>query len=396
MLVESSENVTVAAIKVLREYTSAGLPVLFSGGQPGFFQEYNDTDEDFAREMSMLMESDNLYEVKADHVADQLSSIGLSPRVGANMNGSCYTSWYDSGDIGYAFVYSDLVRSTGKLIVASTSTPYIYDSWTGERRPVFFYEQKDGKTIIPLDLAGNQTVIIAFSDTLSEEVRTPHHHIVSSSPSVLGAEVRDSTDLTLLVGHSTSKEQVTLSDGTEVVIDGTSVTAAFQLSNWTLVVERWEAPANISDASIIAEKRNTTHDLPELASWDKIPDLDEAAGVGYYSAAFDWPFGLGCLSTCGAFLHVGRVTHAVRVLVNGQRVPPLDIFNPEVNIAPYLRAGKNTVDIVTPTTMWNYLRGMLPELMTAGSSPLATNTGPMEVGLVGPVTVTPFKKVRAE
>lgn len=99
--------------------------------------------------------------------------------------------------------------------------------------------------------------------------------------------VREGEGVLLLVSHSEGRQRLTLSDGTENAVDGSSVAPVFRLANWTLVAERWEAPANISDAPVIAAKRNTTHELGELAPWNRIPGLTNASGVGYYTATFD-------------------------------------------------------------------------------------------------------------
>lgn len=159
----------------------------------------------------------------------------------------------------------------------------------------------------------------------------------------------------------------------------------------------------MSDDQIVAVKRNTTHHLRELASWDKIPELVNVSGVGYYNTTFSWPPTNGRVrsgvSTLGAYLNVGRVTHALKIIINGQQLPPVDFFKAEADITPYLQNGKaNEVMVVVPTTMWNYLRGILPDLRTAGSTPFPVLSGvpllPMDAGLLGPVTVVPYENMK--
>lgn len=85
ILVESSKNLTVDAIKHMKDLAAAGFPVIFSGGSPGFFPIHNDTKDVFEIELSDLKRSPQLYEVETGDVAKQLASIGLAPRVGTNM-----------------------------------------------------------------------------------------------------------------------------------------------------------------------------------------------------------------------------------------------------------------------------------------------------------------------
>ncbi|KAJ0426813.1 hypothetical protein BJY00DRAFT_306805 [Aspergillus carlsbadensis] len=396
MVVEESENLTLSAVASLKRYASEGFPIIFSGGSPGFYPIGNDTEEKFHRELRGLQRLRSVYHVANKKVAEKLTSIGLSPRVGVKTNGTWYTTWYDAGDVGYAVVFSDMVKASGQLIVNSTQSPYFYDAWTGDRSPVLAYTQNGGKAIIPLDLAGNQTVIIAFSDSLSKSVPTPRHVIISAPPNVIGTEVGTHLEAVLHVAYAKGIQTVRLDNGKTVGVHGDAVAPAFPLSNWTLVAEHWEAPENLYDASVIARKRNTTHALQELVSWDRLPTLANVSGLGYYSTSFDWCSSKGCLKgqADGAYLNLGRITEAARVFVNGKQTPPLDLLKPDIDISRYLKVGKNEVQIVVPTVMWNYLRGLLPKLKTAGSTPFPLSMKDpllaVEAGLVGTVTVTPY------
>jgi hypothetical protein len=400
MLIDHSDNLTVDAVKSLRTFTKAGFPIILSGGSPGFYPIGKDSEEEFHRQLSALKTSRNVYQVEAGKVSQQLSSLRLTPRVGVKTNGTWYTTWYEAGDIDYAFAYNDVVDSTGELILSACPRPYFYDPWTGQRAPVLVYDQKHGKTTVPLSLSGNQTVIIACSAKLSKEIPTPRRHIVSAPPSVVGIASNSRSSLLFHIGHSNDIQMAYLDNGKKLTIDGTTVARHFQLRDWNLTAERWEAPGNLADASVIARKRNTTHILRGLKSWDRLPALTNASGVGYYSSTFDWPLSNqhGRNVADGAYLDIGRITHAARVIVNGKKTPPVDVFKPRMDISSYLVAGKNTITVVVPTTMWNYLRGLLPEIRTAGSVPFPVQARmpllPMEVGLVGPVTLTPFKALQ--
>lgn len=220
---------------------------------------------------------------------------------------------------------------------------------------------------------------------------------------MVGAELNVQGSVSLHVVTSEDIQTARLDDGSEIPVDGTSVARMFPLSNWTLVAERWEAPKNMSHASIHHHQQAEHHPRPTgdcilgLAA-----ALANAPGVGYYTTTFKWPPKGKCgqSKADGAYLNVGRVAHAVRVVVNGEETPPVDFFKGEMDISQYLRVGENEVLVIAPTTMWNYLLGLLPEIKTAGSTPLPLVMGlplvPMETGLLGPVTVTPFKSLVLE
>lgn len=115
--------------------------------------------------ISKLKQTENVHTVKIGQVAAKLQSPKIHPRIGAHTNGTWYTSWREDAynQAVYVFVLSDGNSSIGELDVATTRTPYFLDLWTGQKRPVFEYKQHHNRTIIPLRLAGNQTVIIEFT-----------------------------------------------------------------------------------------------------------------------------------------------------------------------------------------------------------------------------------------
>ncbi|CAI6091447.1 unnamed protein product [Clonostachys chloroleuca] len=359
LLVESSQNLTIDAAKKLKTWAEAGLPVILSGGMPGFYPFANGTIGDYTRELSSL--SDSL-----TGVAQQLSADHIAPLVGVKTNGRWYTTWSEAGDVSYTLVYCDLVGSTGEVLVATSEMPYFCN-------------------------ARGLTAIIAFSDKLQEELPTPRRHVLSIPSNVLDVKYSPSAGLNLHVGWSDTIGAVCLSDDEKIPLE------------LDLGTQHWEAPADLSDDQIVAVKRNTTHHLRELASWDKIPELVNVSGVGYYNTTFSWPPTNGRVrsgvSTLGAYLNVGRVTHALKIIINGQQLPPVDFFKAEADITPYLQNGEaNEVMVVVPTTMWNYLRGILPDLRAAGSTPFPALSGvpllPMDAGLLGPVTVVPYENMK--
>ncbi|KAI1366485.1 hypothetical protein F5Y08DRAFT_351412 [Xylaria arbuscula] len=392
-------NVSLDALASLQRLADSGLPIIMVGESPCFYPEGNKTDAQlFEKNLNTLQSSDNVYSADEGQLADKLSSLGVRPQVAVETNGTWYTTWRESEEMGHALIYSDLTASQGEVEIADTRTPFFLNPWTGEETPVLTYRQDNASTIIPLSLAGNQTVVIAFKSL--NKLTDPTYHLTSFSPHVLGSTFDSVHGLTLQVAHSTSDVQVTLSNGASRNISTSSVPPAFELSQWSLTAEHWEAPANLSDVRATV-KYNTTHELSSLVSWSEIPALVNASGIGYYTTSFTWPpvnSRSAENATLRAYLSFPNVLHALRVRVNGEPLPPLDLTNAVIDISPWLRSGNNTVTAIVPTTLWNYLRTVLGSLESAGAEPLLLVLGaPLattdESGLLSGVRVTPLQNI---
>lgn len=402
--IQSTSNVTLSAIASLQRFAKSGLPIIFVGGSPGFYPTGADTNStEFEEQLAALQSSEAVYSVAEGQLASQLSALGLSPRIAVTTNGTWYTTWRETEEAGYALVYADLLGSSGSVTIADTRTPFLLNPWTGEETPVLIYEQDEASTIIPLDLAGNQTVIISFSQAKNSSA-VPAYHVSSAPSGVVGAEFSPEKGLFLHVSALVGDREAVLSNGTTCLLSGSGVPAAFELSEWELTAEHWEAPSNISDATQPTIKFNTTHYLPSLSSWAQIPALVNTSGIGYYTSTFTWPSNAthANASELGAYISFGKVLHSLRVHVNGVDLPPLDITNARADISTYFRPGDNTVTAIVPTTWWNYLRTILDTLESAGAHPLpvvlegllgAPLPSRDDGGLMPGITVTPFKRV---
>lgn len=399
IVVPATANLTIRALDQLSHYASQGLPVIFAGGTPSMYWTGNGSAEaDFNAKLAKSKSQRNLVVTESGSIANVLSQKGLRPRVAVKTKGTWYTTWRESSSTIYILVYSDIETSTGAIVVQSTMIPYIFDAWTGKRTPLLHYQQDNATTTIPLSLGGNQTLIIAFSERLGAEIPTPDFHIVSAPENSIGYTYDNSTGITLHSSASRTPSTITLSTGANITLNSTAVPKSFQLTNWTLISEHWEAPSNLSDASVIASKRNTTHQLSRLISWTEIPDLVNVSGVGYYTSTFSWPPPDVESNSVGAYISFFPVLHTIRVSVNGQRLAPLDLMNAVADISLYLKVGRNEVLAVVSTTMWNNLNPLVPKILNAGDPPRHLTFGrsepvpfggPVESGLVGNVVITP-------
>lgn len=396
LVADSSQNLTLEAIGLIQGYAASGLPVIFTGGTPGFFDTgVSGTDASFEDRLSALLETQNVYQVELGGVSQKLLDLSIRPRVITATNGTWFSRWREDAAAGseIIFLLNDSPYSTGNITVSSQGTPYILDAFSGERSPLIsFTVNEDNTTTIPFSLNANQSVIIEFS---SSAEGSPSSHFAQLPQSVLGYGTSENGSIALYVSASPDDEIALLSTGETISLNAADVPAAFSLSNWTLVAEHWEHPDNLTDINTLAVKHNTTHQLGALVSWTEIDGLTNTSGIGYYSTELTWPPD-GTAGDVGAFVALSEILHVARVFINGEEVAPLDPRNPRRDITTYLISGTNQMEIVVASTMWNYLRSFWDDLRSGGDLSVATqfygsNLPPQtDNGLVGTVEIIPY------
>ncbi|CAJ2509525.1 Uu.00g145510.m01.CDS01 [Anthostomella pinea] len=379
MIVRANDSMTVQGVEELVEYARAGLPIVFSGGVPSYLVSYNASGDAYANSaLQSLVSLDNVHVVPYDKLTASIAALGIKPRTTIAASSIWYTYWRreEEAKADYVFVYNDALgaafnmgRSQGTVEFASTGTPYFYSAWTGDQTRILNYTQAANTTSIWLALAGNQSVIVAFHN--DGHGRQQHGHGKESDHPALETKTGD----------------------------------AIILENWTLIAEHWDPPANLSDIDLIAVKHNTTHHLPQLVSWQAIPGLQNVSGLGYYNTTFNWtrPTAHSHKSSqrhTAITIDFGAIVHTIHVSINGHRLPPLDLAWVKADIMPYLVDGKNAVEAVVATTLYNRLKPMRTELETCGvfasfmdtdEEPSGPFTDPSrDYGLLNAVIVTPY------
>jgi hypothetical protein len=303
-------------------------------------------------------------------------------------NATWYTQWREDSTTrtAYIFVYNSGAYSTGSISFSSTRIPYFYNAWTGEQIPVLQYVVASGRTTIPVQLAPDQTIIIAFLTTAIDTSPAPEIYVTATPLSVLGFSYTTSTGLVAKIPYSNTTTTIVTSDSVSHVIAAQNIGNSFSLANWTLVAESWASPENVADLTTVASKTNSTYFLPVLQSWPLITGLSDVSGVGYYNTTFAW-----ANDSIGAIIDFGRVVHTLRVKVNGVALPILDLAHAKADISAYLVKGTNTVEATVATTLYNALVPIWYKMETAGAGPVVPPiSGPQEAGLVGTVTITPY------
>jgi hypothetical protein len=396
LVIESYQNLSIASVKNLQNLAEAGLPLVFVNGEPGYFDiKAEKAASTFRREIGKLMQNQNSFSAKTGQVSNQLKKLGLLPRVTIKANGTWYNTFRDDPGTGsaYIFVLNDPPTSQGEIVVAGTFSPYLLDPMTGDKLPVINFQRGNSTTTIPLVLAANQTVLLELRKYPDDDFPT---RFASLPQSVVGHRVQD-TSAVLQVRASEAQEHAVLVNGTSIMLGSLSdppVPSPISLSGWNLTVEHWQAPANMSDAGIVADKHNTSHFLYNLTSWAQIEALQDVSGIGYYSTTFDWHPDSSSSSGLGAYIEMTQILHSVRVFVNGNRVPALDYRSPKQDITDYLKNGSNRVLCVVPSTMWNYIMKISPMIVNGGTQLVIPESLMVrsDNGLVGAVRIVPFSE----
>jgi hypothetical protein len=399
LIVGSNETLTGLGVSKLLEYANSGLPIVFFGGLPSAFEGYDQPGYDSANAtISELTPFTNVHVTDTSiGLASFLQSINIAPRTAVSTNGTWYTYWRAGSGVDYIYIYNNAPDlpigqgySIGSITFASTGIPYKYDAWTGEIKPIVAYSQTDTHTTIALQMAGEQTTIIAFVSSGSR----PFY--VESIPVSTESVSTSSSSISVLV-TADETVPVVLSNGTTIMLPAASA-SSFVLGNWSLTVESWIAPANLFDLNPSATSSNlsTFADIRSLESWQSISSsLTNVSGRGYYSTDFQWPpSGSIGTDTLGAFIDLGAIIHTAQVTINGQTLAPMDIAWARADIARYLVNGSNSIEVVVSTPLGNALRSVWDSIEYSGKtaeSQVGDAPSVADYGLVFPVQIVPYQ-----
>ena len=403
LVLRGNDTLTVSGTEKLVQWASEGLPIIVSGGLPQNLTGY-DTGNSTAYVRSALagiVDLNNVHIVPYDNLAASLMALGFTPRTGVSAENIWYTYWRENADqsIVWTYVYNDGWNyelgegaSAGSVTFETTGVPYLYDAWTGASEKMYGYQQTETSTIIPITLAGNQSVIIGFHCNES----TPDHLKLPSVPKEVYSisETRDNSNILNIKAGNTTTPMV-LPNGTTLPLP--TPPAPTPLTDWTLTIESWTPYADLFANQTSSLKTNSTHHLTDLQPWNQISDsLRNVSGRGIYYTTFPWPpsssqnTSSAVAAADGAVLDLGALNNAARAWVNGNPLPPLDPTSARADIGAYLVEGTNEVEIVIGTTLGNVLRPIYQDVISSGTRWLGPQPEEMGYGLVGAVRVVPY------
>lgn len=377
LVVRGNDSMTVAGAQGIARFAHAGLPVIFSGGVPKYLASFNQSGAEFVEQtLHKLTSLPNVHTVPYEGLANFIGSLGITPITKVDANNTWYTYWRQTDDYNYVFVYNDATSeatrglgngySEGSVQFSSAGTPYFFDAWTGNKVPITNYTQTADSTTIPFQLAGNQSIIVAFDRSSSR--------------------VAPTGNMTKWIYNVQDPSQY---------YPPASAGEAIEITNWTVVIEHWDPPSDLSRMlPSDTVKYNTTHQLLNgLQSWKDIEaNLTTTSGHGYYIATFTWPPRSESRSRA-AVIDFGAIYHTLRASVNGQTLPPLDPTWARADISKYLRPGENTIGALVTTPLLNTLRPLWSSLMSGAngtSTPISVQP-PLDYGLQSAVKIFSYQ-----
>lgn len=400
LVVQSSESLTTAGVSKLVEYAQNGLPVIFFGGLPSNYSGYNPkAGNSAAASLEKLRSLKSVHIVLGGSLAATLQSLNIAPRTSVSSNGTWYTYWRhdDATSTDYVYVYNDAPGlsfeqgfTVGNISFETTGVPFLYDAWTGYVTSMSTYQQSPTHVTVPLQLAANQSVIIAFHQSSQ-----PGLHAQNTADGLVSVKANGNS-LTVLRSYDEQTRSIKLSNGKCATLKPMT-SHPFILGDWTLVVESWTPPSDIYNIAAGPQRTNSSYQLSTVVPWKEVSlKLANVSGIGYYSTSFRWPPVTNADdSVSGAVIDLGSISHTARVTVNGQILPPVDLTWAKHDVGSLLKQGENTVEVVVSTPLGNVLRHYWDELETSGK--LATATIPAvpdeaAYGLLSPVKIVPYRK----
>jgi alpha-L-rhamnosidase len=374
-------TISVHAAQRLLDMTRAGLPIVIIGtwtdvrtvglALPG--------ENEWLKTLFSVLVSQPSVRVVADAtgIPGALESLGVKRDVEYEKS-TVMTVHRVDGDTDYYYIANARHAENRKITPVDqdvwltarnrSGRPSIMDAWTGSAERIGLYERVGDKVRVRVALNPGQSMIVAIGpadrdanavSTDADQVRYLDHKLV----------LRDST-----AGTYSTK----LSTGRIVRTTIREVPVPIPLPAWDLEVEDWQPGA--TPTQTVKTKHRLS--LQSLVAWPAIPELQDVSGVGRYRTTVDlgrWDRDLG------AYLELGEVFDTYRVRVNGRDLPPADVLDPVVDVGPWLRSGRNTIEVEIATTLLNRLR-----VSNSAVFGIATRQA---YGLVGPVRLVPYRQV---
>ncbi|TDQ53037.1 glycosyl hydrolase [Actinorugispora endophytica] len=365
----------------LLDYARDGLPIIVVGDwsvpeSPGVDQ--GDSAE-LAEVVADLLAQPGVHRAPdREGIAAGIDALGVSPAVTyAKASPLLHAKRRDKKAELYYFANSSDTETVDHEVTISTDVkkayPYSLDLWTGDIEPVAVHTAEEGKVTVRVRLAPGAATAIALADRKWVRNGHPKNARVSATDA--------DTVLVADQGHVVRAAKAgtyttTYDDGGTVSTEIAEVAEPVELTGWTLEVEDWRPGASTTETDISSVELS----LDALKPWTELPDLADVSGLGRYTATVD--LGEGWTGGFGAYLELGQVTDSFRVTVNGEALPPVDQLARRVDVGPYLRKGKNTVEVEVATTLINRMRVFRPDVYGSARR--------QECGLMGPVRLVPY------
>jgi alpha-L-rhamnosidase len=346
VVVADQKSMPLSVARALHDLAAAGVPVFLVGEPPTHTPGYAASptaaaadDQELADILAGLLDNPGVHHIE-DHsrLPAALKSSGINPSAWSTVD-SIRTVHRVSDDTDWYYIHNDSeepVSATVTLTGSPAGVPHVLNAWTGKIEQAANYVTQGEYHTLDLDLAAHGSTLVA---------------ITPADPTHTAATTTDRVP---------------------------SHPDALRLSTWDLTVDDWQ-PARPGQNS--SDTNHVTWSFPaiHLQPWRAIPEITDAVGIGHYKTVVDLP--PAWAHATGACLRLGAVAGSFRISVNGVDIGVVDQLSAAVELPETLvRPGPLHVEVTVATTMINRVRV---------TQPAFADKNPQDVGLLGPVTLTP-------
>jgi hypothetical protein len=398
LVLRDETRIPLALAEKLREFALAGLPIVFAGRIPAEEVSFKDYASNGRRIREIMQElggaassvsssSASLqshgsvgFASEATAVPDLLrTKLGVAPNLRfATPQSSIFFQQYDVGAGSFFFFRNPNAQAQDFRVTlpADRCVPQLWNTWTGEiaEAPVY-REEKDAVTLdLHLEAYGSQLIGLAALADQKHIVHTSFPQTERTASGVFGIATEAGTYRT---NFNDEKEQVS-------VVAEKDVPVALSLGpDWDL-----NLVGNDKDGK---EWTEHIHAAP-LRDWSLSQNLRYFSGHGHYILDQEIPDSY-LRPGLDLQLDLGEVHDVAEVWINRKKVDTLLLRPYRLNVAPYLKPGRNHFEVVVTNTLRNRLVGD-----GAGGDPhfvmYQRRVFFMPGGLIGPVRLVPEARVK--
>ncbi len=343
LVFNNEEVIPYETAKKVKDLAEKGLPIVFVNSVPetkAYVQ-----DDDVKAVIDEILKLDTVIQVDdLDSLAQTLKDKDIIPDANYT-DETLLTNHRQDEAIDYYYFYNygdahnykevqlaDVVDC--EIELSGEGTPYLMDAWTGETSAIADYTQEDGKVTVNVEIAPNDSKIIA----LSKDELAP----AAEKTEAMSGEVK--------------------------------------IDDWSLTVESWTKGESVLETKKTNIEVGT---LDELKPWDQIEGLEDVSGVGVYSAEFEMPADYKAGQE--AYIHCGFVKDAYGVAINDKDIE-IDPISGLANVTDFVKEGKNTIKITVATSMLNAILKENSSILNEDGRVL-DDRSPASYGLVNDVII---------
>ncbi|MFN0165396.1 MAG: glycosyl hydrolase [Bryobacteraceae bacterium] len=292
----------------------------------------------------------------------------------------------ESEDIYFVSNVQDRAVDSRVAFRVSGRPPEEWNPYDGSTRPLHEYSEREGATMVPVRLAPYESTFIVFTSTPARP-----HAVESRFARIVNM---DSRSVEALAGHNGVHTVMTPETRT-VTVD--SLPAPFEITgDWKVALES-------------EHFRRIEKSLPRLVSWTEDAATRHFSGTGVYSIKFHLPAAYARPDTV-LQLDLGDIGNIGDVEINGKPAGVVWMRGQRLDVTRLVQAGGNRLVVKVTNTLLNRIAGMtkMPPLApefeaTYGRGLNDDNPAYGELlgfeplprsGLLGPVRLVPFRKVR--